>query len=607
MTQYINQLSSRFHRAVHGTMKIYRTLFVWVCCCFASGSIAGAQAQPPESSVRRSGAQRVGGVPRDITMQAVALWNNESTRRVRGDFSLASGDTLRGDVAVLGGRARIAGVVTGQLLSLNGGVTLDQSGRVTGSLTVLGGAFESAERPSVGGEIRVWAARLRYRESGDSLIADVDRDAYVPWSGRRRDDHIGPHSELFLTSAHTYNRVEGLPIYLGPRYRNGVGDTRFNVELLGVFRTGDRLRWERQNLGHRALVEIQQGATSGVRVGGRLFDEVDAVEQWQLTDTEVGLSSFLFTRDYRDYWLRHGAAGYVSLFGRGGSQLRAEYGAERWSPRNTLNVWSIFNENDAWRPNPEMDEGVLHIATLTGKLDTRNSVENPRSGWLLFAQWERGAGTLDRIAPTTTAVRATTGGNVKYTRGLLDLRRYNRLAPGAQLNVRAVLGGWIDGGALPLQRRFSVSGIDALPGFDFRHTFGGSDVGTCATGSGASYVQLGRPAQCERMILLQAEWKGDFRVRLFGDRDWFGDRRWATSHFSADGSWVVFANSGRGWLVNGNDSSLRYASNAVPNIGSWRSDIGGGVDFGDFGVYIAQAVSQSGLKPNVYVRLGHRF
>ena len=586
---------------------VQRVVFVGVCCWACDASIARAQAQPPEPSLPRSGEQRVGGVPSDVATQAVALWNSTNTRRVRGDFSLASGDTVRGDVAVLGGHARVAGVVTGQLLALNGGISLMESGHVNGTLTVIGGAFDSPARPSVGGEIRVWAARLRYRQSGDSLIADVDREPFAQWSGWRRNEHLGPHSELFLASAHTYNRVEGLPVYFGPRYRNGVGDTRFNVELLGVFRTGDRLRWARQNLGHRALVEIQQGATSGVRVGGRLFDEVDAVEQWQLDDTEVGLSSFLFTRDYRDYWLRHGAAGYVSLFSRGGTQLRAEYGAERWSTRNTLNVWSIFNEKDAWRPNPEMDEGVLHIATLTGRLDTRNSVENPRSGWLLFAQWERGDGTLDRLAPTTPNVRATAAGHVEYTRGLVDLRRYNRLAPGAQLNVRAVLGGWIDGNALPLQRRFSVSGIDALPGFDFRRTLGASDVGTCATGNDASYVQLGRPAQCERMILLQAEWKGDFRVRLFGDRDWFGDRRWATSHFSADGSWVVFANSGRGWLVNGNDASLRYASSAVPDIGTWRSDIGGGVDFGNFGVYFAQAVSQSGLKPNVYVRLGHRF
>jgi hypothetical protein len=45
----------------------------------------------------------------------------------------------------------------------------------------------------------------------------------------------------------------------------------------------------------------------------------------------------------------------------------------------------------------------------------------------------------------------------------------------------------------------------------------------------------------------------------------------------------------------------------MPELRTWRTDIGGGFDFGDIGVYVAQAVSQRGLSPNVYVRLGHRF
>jgi hypothetical protein len=61
---------------------------------------------------------------------------------------------------------------------------------------------------------------------------------------------------------------------------------------------------------------------------------------------------------------------------------------------------------------------------------------------------------------------------VTYSRALFDLRRYNRLGPNAQLNLRAVFGGWVNGDALPVQRRFAVSGIDALPGFDFRRMLG---------------------------------------------------------------------------------------------------------------------------------------
>ena len=107
-------------------------------------------------------------------------------------------------------------------------------------------------------------------------------------------------------------------------------------------------------------------------------------------------------------------------------------------------------------------------------------------------------------------------------------------------------------------------------------------------------------------MLLQAEWKGDFRVHLFGDDD-RGDERWYTSRFEADGMWVVFANSGRGWNIDPEITGGTEVSKGIPPIGTWRTDIGGGFDFGGFGVYVAKAVTHGGEKANVYMRLGRRF
>ncbi len=561
------------------------------------------------SAQDRADIERVGGVPRETATAIVAVWNAPGTRRIRGDFELPAGDTVRGDLAILAGHARIAGTVVGQLVAINSDVRLASTGRVDRDVTVVGGEFEyDADRPNVGGELKVWSARIRYHEEGDTLVAD-ERDPFSRFSRWGRDDNDGgTRSDFLVTSAHTYNRVEGLPLYVGPRLRARTGDTRVTAEVFGIFRTGDRLLWARQNLGHALRLEVRQGRRAGVGIGGRLFDEVDAVEQWQLRKGEVGLASFLFTRDYRDYWQRHGGNAYVTLFGRRGTELRASYGKERWSSRNARNVPSLIDNDVPWRVNPLVDEGVMKLLTFSGSLDTRNDREDPRSGWLLHADFERGNGTLDVVAPTTPDVRSQSVGTpITYARAFADLRRYNRLGPGAQLNFRAVAGGWMSGDPLPLQRRFSVSGVDALPGFDFRRMIGDkADVGTCATGTDAGYAALGRPAQCERMLLLQAEWKGSFRVNLFGREDRFGDRRYITDRASADGNWVVFANSGRGWLM-GDRGDLSAGSGRVPDTGTWRTDLGGGFDFGSFGVYIAQAVSESGLKPNVFVRVGHRF
>ncbi len=569
-------------------------------------------------------AQRVGSVPRDVALEATRIFNASATRRVRGDYTLAATDTVRSDLAILNGNARLGGVVFGEVVVLNGDVVLADGARIEKGLTVLGGTLQSPERPAVGGEIRVWSARYRHQESGDTLIAETDfLTRFSQWVNE--DDETGAQSQFFVTTAHTYNRVEGLPIFAGPRLRARRGDTRVRAEVFGIFRTGNRLVWDAENLGHRVLLEVKRGDKAGVAVGGRLFDEVDAMEEWQLTDTEVGLATFLFSRDYRDYFERHGGQAYVSLFAGRGHELRASYGEERWNARNARDVFRL-NDEVAFRNNPRGDQGVVTLLTLSGTFDTRTDSRNPRSGWYLRGEYERGVGRDMRFSdaltpgarPNAVSGSSMAGDGLSYGRLLLDLRRYTRLGPNAQLNLRGVLGGWMSGDPLPVQRRLSVSGIDALPGFDFRRTLGTNDVGTCATGDGAGYAIRGRPAQCERIALLQVEWKGDFRISLFGEDD-KSDRRWRFSRRGADGTWVVFANSGRGWLVNrplltGPKSAsvvdadpLRYGKYRVPEIGTWRTDIGGGFDFGDVGVYVAQAVSQRGLSPNLYVRLGRRF
>ena len=550
--------------------------------------------------------RRFGSVPKEVSREAIAVFNAATTRRVRGDFTLTEKDTVRGDLAVMNGRTQIAGVVMGQLVVINGDLTVAGTGRIDGALTVIGGSFDAPERPTIGGEIRVWSSRLHVRDDADTLVVDTDRELFPRWTRWTRDDPNGSNSQLFLTTAHTYNRTEGLPIYLGPRIRVRNGDTGVEAESFGIFRTSDQLQWKGENLGYRLRLEVRQGRHAGFFFGARAFDDVDAVERWQLTESEVGFSSFLVTRDYRDYFARHGAQGYLGLYGRANSELRFTFGHERWNSRRMHNVPSLFNSNVGWRVNPRVDEGLMTLYTVSGVVDTRNRPDDPRSGWLLRGEVERGSGTLDFIAPATIGVRSQAVGAASYSRALFDLRRYNRLGPSLQFNLRAVVGGVLGSDPLPLQRRFALTGIDALPGFDFRQMIGATDAGTCATGESIAYVGLGRPAQCERMVLLQAEWKGEFSFDLFGHST-FTKRRLLSDGIKAEGSWVLFTNSGRGWLVGSTLGTLRYPSGSIPSPSSWRTDVGGGLDFGNIGLYVAQAVSESGLKPNFYVRLGQRF
>jgi hypothetical protein len=136
-----------------------------------------------------------------------------------------------------------------------------------------------------------------------------------------------------------------------------------------------------------------------------------------------------------------------------------------------------------------------------------------------------------------------------------------------------------------------------VPGFRFR-SMSGTDVGTCSSGPAVP----GRPAQCERISLAQLEYRNDLQISY---SDVAGGAR--RTRFRADGAWVFFADAGRGWLVNSPGNPLNLRRGELPSLASYRTDIGGGLDFDQFGIYVAKALSVPREPMNVFVRIRHRF
>lgn len=71
-----------------------------------------------------------------------------------GDYVVAAGDTLRGNLVVLDGTLRVTGTVTGTAMALNGAIVIDSSGHVLGD--VISAEHGAAIAPSgrVDGELR---------------------------------------------------------------------------------------------------------------------------------------------------------------------------------------------------------------------------------------------------------------------------------------------------------------------------------------------------------------------------------------------------------------------------------------------------------------------
>jgi hypothetical protein len=540
-------------------------------------------------------------LPRDVRHEVADRWNGPNALRASDRLEIADGHEVLGNVSVQHGPLIIAGHVTGAVLAINSDVVLRPTAKIDGDLLVVGGEVDGRDAAHVSGSIRIYRQSLRYRTEDDRIVVSDDAAAGEDnWWRRLEHRHDENFNEVLrVVQAGPYNRVEGLPIELGPviSRRTPWGSVRLDANV--IVRTGSSFATDRADFGHNLRTEVRIGRERAIGVGARLMNVVDPVESWQLSDLEVALAAFLARHDYRDYYQRHGGAGFITLYGARDISLTGSFGEERWSSRPLRNPFTLFNDNGPWRDNPLVDEGLFHLENLELEFDTRTDPDDPWAGWFLNADMEHGRGTIAQAAPTSTVPSADRTGVDDYTRGFFDFRRYNRLGPEAQLNMRVVLGGWLGGDPLPLERRLSVDGPGALPGFGFRTAGAGTDVVTCNQGLGVP----GRPAECDRIALAQIEYRGDLRIDFLGD--WTG---WPHRYHSGRGDvqWVFFADAGRGWNVGQPDGSFTYGSGTLPSLSTFRSDFGLGLDFAGFGVYAAKALSNP--EPvTFFVRLRHRF
>ena len=540
-------------------------------------SAAGAQE-------RESRRDRRSSLPRDVVREVIELYNDPNTLRADGSLEIVEDREVRGDIAVLHGPLTIAGHVRGKIVGINADVILKPGARIDDGITVVGGVVEGRNDAYVAGEIKVFREVLYFHRDGDDIVAergprDDDDDWWDRASRRRRTHNV---NRLTLVSAKTYNRVEGLPIYFGPTMRNEYGDLTLKLDLFGVIRTADNLKFDNSlpgadNFGHNVRGEIKLGPFG---IGAKSYDVMDGVETWQLTDPEVGLASFFLHRDFRDYYNRHGGGAFFSIYAGQRSDLTLSYSGERWASRTARDPWTLFRNGESWRANPPMEDALVHIANATLHIDTRNDKEDPSTGWFILADYERGL----RDGDTLTMARAQKLFNANeraYNRGFLDFRRYNRMAPNAQLNFRVVMGGWVGQDALPLQRRLSVpGGAGTLPGFDFRRPSGNLDFGTCNAVASPDH-----PANCDRIAMGQVEYRGNLHIDLFG---WNGEDDFGFD-INNDPTWVVFADAGRGWLVgDAADSRMVYKPSELPSFATFRTDAGIGLEFTGFGMYLAK-------------------
>lgn len=602
----------------------------------------------------------------EAARRIVAFYNDPRTVHFGGEWRVAPGSSVAGSVVVLEGNLVVAGRIEGDVVVINGDATLADGGGIGGSLTVVGGIIHRQGAATIGGDAVAYAEHLDYLQRGGRLYAgaggeieappadtsarvaaappaDTVRDAERPWSedtaaaGRverqrehddwdeggwsavRRGRSGQGRADFIVATGQSYNRVEGLPITFGPLLETG-GHNPLRLRAMGIFRTeaGPELGPERW--GYEARLEQFIGGRREFRVGGGVFRRIDPIEDWHLSKLENGLSTFFLHRDYRDHFEREGWTAYAVVLPRGsGVEASLGFRSERERSEPAGSPFTLFNNNDPWRPQPLAAQGRLSSLVLNGKIDTRSSADDPSSGWFVSGEVEQGLGSSlvqpdwlpvsagDVPAPPVPAVLAGSRYGA-FTAGTIDVRRYNRIGPWSRLNFRLTAGGSMDGSPLPPQRQHALGGEGSLPGFSLfsvdcgarRFQVRRADETASAEGGTIAPPSYFLNYGCDRFALFQAEYRGDLSLHLRwnGDDEDAGEAEsWPRSlrhGLNTDFGWVLFADAGQGWALG---DRLVDTKTAV--------DVGAGVLLGRLGVYGAVPVSTGGSF-NLFIRLSPR-
>ena len=521
-------------------------------------------------------------LPDRVADQLVAFYNRTSTIRFSGRTRIPAGQSITGDVAILGGPVEIAGVVDGNLVVLNGDITLVEGSRVGGELTVVGGVVFGAEHADVDGVITTYTAIFRYRrtEEGIEYLGSQPSERAEP-SGRTLtlpSWQLGS-SEIFV-SARAYNRIEALPIAIGPRIQTG-GRNPLRLNALLIYRTQGGFNPNESNLGYQVNVRQWLGGRRAFWIEGGIRSIIDPIERWKFSNLENSLSLFLFRQDYRDYYKREGWYGLLgwnsgTLFGS------LEYIDERQGSVKTNNVWTIlFNKNEPLGPNADINLGDLQSVKLTLGIDTRNDEERPQSGWYSVLGIEQAVdGDLSGRKPDFTAVS-------------LDLRRYLRVSQSSVVAFRVVGGGPIGSDRTPAQREHVIGGAGSLPGYNMLQF-------DCGARERPTFGEL--PGYgCQRFALFQAEYITglDLRWRWDQDQD-ASDIQGDIFSVDFNPALVLFYDAGAAWSTGEN-----YWDHLTKSD-NWVADLGAGLAFGGFGFYVAYPLTGTGGF-NFVVRLKARF
>jgi hypothetical protein len=175
--------------------------------------------------------------------------------------------------------------------------------------------------------------------------------------------------------------------------------------------------------------------------------------------------------------------------------------------------------------------------------------------------------------------------------GEIDVRQYTPLSGDGIIAVRLLGAGALVDRPLPPQFQHALGGPGSLPGYaPSAVDCGARDIRLSTGEPGDVFATYG----CERIALVQAEYRGPLRLGFWDDDKGRRSKRGAIH----DPEWIIFFDAGRGWMA---------AEDGGSNATAMHYDAGAGFTVAGVGVYGAVPLTGEGRPLRLFVRLGPRF
>src|SRR5688572_26785675 len=311
------------------------------------------------------------------------------------------------------------------LFRSNGDAGIDSGAVITGDLIVIGGTVTRDPGAAISGDVRNYREPLAYRTDGDEIVRGAPRRWLRTLGVEKSWGTAESRSSLTLATGGTFNRVEGLPIVFGPLFAWRLKENlRFRLHALGVFRSAGDLTDKQSDLGYMLRTELRAGEVPAYGVEFRAYDIVAPVEDWGLRGAEIGWTAFLFQRDYRDYYLNKGVGVRAIVQPERPLDIAVEVRRDWQTEVAARDPWTMFRNDQEWRPNPPIDEGHYTTFSAAVTLDTRNDRTEPTAGWFLRAQLENSRSKDVRPelgVPASVRRPIPTDGSYQFSRAFFDL------------------------------------------------------------------------------------------------------------------------------------------------------------------------------------------